>query len=371
MRIAIDATPAAVQRGGVGRYTRELVRALVQETLDHSFVLSAAARSAEADGLLASLPPGAWRELRRLPARERLMTAMWQRARLPVSIEQWIGPHDVFHGADFALPPTRARTVVTVHDFSFLLHPEYCHPDLGRYLRNVVPRSVNRADVVITVSASVAAEFASIFPGVREKVVAIPNGFAAPPDRGKPSLSGPPTVLMVGTIEPRKNHRTVIRAMAGVRDALPDARLVVVGRRGWLDDEIVAEIETGRRAGWLDWMENANDRDLENVYRAATVFVAASHYEGFGLPVLEAMSHGVPCIVSDIPAHREVGGDAAIYVHPTEVDAFADSIIRLLTDDDARGQLACAGPERATGYSWQETARRTLRAYELAASGSR
>ena len=369
MRIAIEATPAIAQQGGVGRYTRELLRSLVQETLDHRFVLSASASSAEIDRLLADLPPGAWREVRRLPASDRTMTALWQRLRMPVGIERWIGSHDVFHGVDFTLPPTKAAKVVTIHDLSFLLHPEFSHPKLAGYLQTAVPRAIERADVVITVSASAAADTASAFPAARSKLVAIPNGVRVHDQESLNSSRDQPIVLIVGTIEPRKNHLTLLRAMAEVRAELPEARLVVVGRRGWLADEIVEELEGAQEHGWLTWLSDANDEELERAYREAALFVSPSHYEGFGLPVLEAMARGLPCVVSDIDAHREVAGATAFYGDPADPSSFAAGIVRLLEDADARIELARIGHERAREFSWQETARRTLRAYERAASG--
>jgi glycosyltransferase involved in cell wall biosynthesis len=370
VRIAIDATPAIVQRGGVGRYTRELLRAIVLETLDHKFILSAASNQSEIDDLLTDIPPGAWREVRKLPAPERIMTAFWQRFRLPFDIARWIGPHDLYHGTDFVLPPTKARKVVTIHDLSFMLHPEYCHPELARYLQSAVPRSLERADVVITVSSSVAAEVATMFPGVRSKIVAIPNGVVPPRESIQDRIGQEPVALMVGTIEPRKNYETALAAMRQVRAQRPYTRLVIVGRRGWLDDEIVQQIERAKADGWLTWMDSASDSDLEDAYRRASIFVATSHYEGFGLPVLEAMARGLPCVVSNIAAHREVAGGAAVYVGAANTEEFADSITSLLDDESSRRQRSEEGLEQANKFSWRETARRTLRVYERSASGS-
>ena len=370
MRIAIDATPALEQRGGVGRYARELIRALVLETLDHRFVLSCASSQARADEFQAWLPPGAWREIRRLPASERVMTGLWQRLRIPLDIERWTGPHALFHATDFTLPPTRAAKVVTIHDLSFILHPEYCDPGLARYLSAALPRSIERADAVITVSASVAAELATAFPAARSRIVAIPNGLTTPIKAETRCTVQEPVVLMVGTLEPRKNYLTILRAMESVRLEIPDARLVIVGRRGWLDDSIVAEVKRCQAAGWLTWHDDASDAELEAAFREAAVFVAASHYEGFGLPVLEAMARGVPCVASDIAAHREVAGVAACFAPVTDTDAFADAITSLLNERDRRTALAERGTARAGEFSWRETARRTLRVYERAAAGT-
>ena len=159
MRVAIDATSAVTQQAGVGRYTRELVRALVQlPSYKDQYALVAAAGEADSRSFLDELSPGAWRELRRVPLPERAMTIFWQRLRVPLAIEHLVGEFDLFHGPDFVTPPTRHPTVVTIHDLSYLLHPEFAEPNLAKYLRMAVPRALRQASAVITVSASVAAE---------------------------------------------------------------------------------------------------------------------------------------------------------------------------------------------------------------------
>lgn len=370
MRIAIDATPAAVQRGGVGRYARELLRALVARPSDHRFLLVTAAAEVSARALLADLPPGSWRELRRLPLEERWMTALWQRLRAPIPAERLIGPHDLFHGTDFTVPPGRAPKVVTIHDLSFILHPEYAEPSLARYLSGVLPRSVARSDAVITVSASVAAEVAELFPEARDRLVAIPNGVRLPdadlPPRREADV---PTILMVGTVEPRKQHLTALAAFDIVRQELPDARLVIAGRPGWRSEEIQRAIRAAQERGGVCWLENASDAELERAFAEATIAISPSHYEGFGLPVLEALARGVPVVASDIRAHREVAGDAILYAEPGNSEALAGQITRLLNDAALRTELAEYGRQRAARFSWDETARRTLRVYETVAGG--
>jgi glycosyltransferase involved in cell wall biosynthesis len=369
VRIAIDATPAAIQRGGVGRYARELLRALMVEAPDQRFVLATAAGEEAVRRLLAALPPGAWREARRLPASERVMTAFWQRLHAPLSIERWIGPVDIYHGTDFTLPPVKAPAVVTIHDLSFLLTPEHAEPRLARYLQGAVPRAIERASAVVTVSSSVAAQVAAHYPQALGKLVAIPNGVQVPDCSPPRKESEQPRVFTVGTIEPRKNHLTLLAAMAQVRDVYPDALLVVAGRAGWQAAEIVAALESGEAHGRLRWLRNLGDRQLEDEYAAATLCVFPSHYEGFGLPLLEAMARGVPVLASDIAAHRDVAGDAAVYAAPNDQDEWARRIVELLGDEARRARMAAAGKERVRGFTWNETARRTLRVYRAVAVG--
>jgi glycosyltransferase involved in cell wall biosynthesis len=363
LRIAIDATPAALQRGGVGRYARELLRALVVEARDERFTLALAASEERGRDLLNELPPGAWREVRRLPASERVMTAFWQRLRAPVRVERWIGPVDVYHGTDFILPPTRAPGVVTVHDLSYVLTPQYAEPRLARYLEAAVPRAIERASAIITVSASVAAELAAVYPAAAGKLTAIPNGVRLPEHPPARAEGQRPRILTVGTVEPRKNHLGLLAAMVEVRSVFPDAELVVVGRAGWRAAEIVAALEAEQARGHVRWFNTLSDAELEVEYAAATLCVFPSHYEGFGLPLLEAMARGVPVAASDIAAHREVAGDAALLAAPDDPAELASRIIKVLDDGDLRATLEVAGRARAERFSWRETARRTLRVY--------
>ena len=369
MRIALDATPAAVQHAGVGRYTRELLAALVALPGDDEFVLASAGSDADNALLLRALPPGRLRDLRRLPLNPRLITIAWQRLRLPLPIESLIGDFDVFHGTDFVVPPSRRPRVVTIHDLSFLVAPRFAEPSLVRYLMDAVPRAVSSATIVITVSASVAADVAGAFPAARDKLVAIPNGVRLPESAPSRVSSARPSILTVGTIEPRKNLPALIQAMPLVRAAHPDALLTIAGRVGWRSDDIVAQIRAAAASGVVRFVQSPDDGQLEALYAEATLAVFPSVHEGFGLPVLEAMAREVPVVASDIAALRETGGSAASYADPSNIESIAAAIIRLLDDRALRDHHASRGIARARQFSWHETARRTRRAYALAAGG--
>lgn len=363
MRIAYDATAAATQSAGVGRYTRELLRELLTLDPDDEYQLITAASNAESRQLMDQLPPGAARELRRLPGGYRATTIIWQRLRAPMPIDLLVRPFDVFHATDFVAPPSRRPIVTTVHDISYLRFPQFGDERLVQYLTAAVPRAIARSARVITDSATVAAEIAEAYPEARDRIVAIPIGVRLP-EAAQPVAPARPTILMVGTIEPRKNHLAVLAAMPLILEQVPDAELVIIGRAGWRSDDIVASIRSAEAAGWACWRAAATDADLARAYTEAAVFLYPSWYEGFGLPVLEAMSHGLPVVAADIPVLREAAGDAARYADPTDAAAIADQTIALLHNADTRDDLRQRGYRRAATYSWHETAKRTRRVYQ-------
>ncbi|HUG14499.1 MAG TPA: glycosyltransferase family 1 protein [Thermomicrobiales bacterium] len=363
MRVGYDATPAACQHAGVGRYARELLREMVAIAPDEEFVLLCSANAERAAALLRYLPPGAIRRLSRTPLGDRAMTATWQRLRMPIPVERFTGHLDVFHGTDFVVPPSHCPRVVTIHDLSYVLAPQYGDPRLVSYLQEAAVRAIRGADRVITVSAAVAAEAGAVYPWARSKIVAIPNGVRAPESVRPAVEAGPPTLLCVGTIEPRKNHLTLLAALNLVREASPDARLVIAGRVGWQATDIEARLQAAVATGAVELVLAPTDDELETLLASATMAIYPSFYEGFGLPVLEAMARGVPVIASDIPAHREVAGNAALLVAPTDVERLAAAITALVDDSATLNRMSAAGVMRAKQFSWTETARRTLRVY--------
>lgn len=369
MRVGIEVTAAVKQRAGIGRYTRELLRELVCIDNDTRYQMAAMANRDQIDALERKLPPGAWREIHPIPVPERLMTAAWYRLGVPIHFERFAGPVDVVHGPDFVSPPTRARRVVTIHDVTFRTHPEFAEPSLVSYLSNAVPRAIDAADAVIAVSAAVAAQVAEIYPRSRHKLVTIPNGVRHPkrlPAR-KGNAQDVPTIVTVGTIEPRKNHLALLAALPVVRKRFSDVRLVIVGRPGWRAEAICSAIERAVADGGTCWVRDANDAYVEEILRSAAVTVYPSVAEGFGLPVLEAMARGIPTVVSDIPAHREVAGQAVLYANPDAPEEIADQLTWLLESEERQSELSTRGIQRATNFSWTETARRTRRVYEQVA----
>jgi glycosyltransferase involved in cell wall biosynthesis len=371
MRIGVDYTAAVWQGAGIGRYTRELIRAVAPLDRSRRFVLFYAA---------GGLPPnhpylGTLRDLcaahtnliaRPIPLSPRLQTILWQRLRLPLPVEWFTGPLDLVHAPDFVLPPTRARTLLTVHDLTFLARPECAEAGLRRYLSRAVPRAIRRADLVLVDSQATADDVERflrvgserirlVYPGVDPRFRPLPAA-ACEPLRGQLGLPAE-FLLFVGTLEPRKNLPRLIEAFARLlaRNEPETAQLALVlaGRKGWLYDEIFASVARSglqSRVHFLDFVEDAH---LPALYNLARAFVYPSLYEGFGLPVLEALACGVPTLSAAVSSLPEVAGDAAILVDPLDVDAIAAGIAATLAQAP---QLRRAGPLRSGQFGWEAAA---------------
>ena len=351
MRVGLDCTPLLGARTGIGRYTQSLLAALAEGSDE----LVATAFTLRGRGGLV-VPHGVEVRARPLPARG--LQEAWARSSLP-PVELLTGRLDVFHATNFVLPPLRrARGVVTVHDLAFLRMTETVSTASARY-RALVPRSIERARVVVTPSEAVADQVREAYdPAV--PVQAVPHGVAPawsaaePPGEQLRARLGLPSsyVLFVGTLEPRKDVRTLLAAHRLLPDAPP---LVLVGPPGWGEQVDVGAAVT---PGYLD------EDDLRPVVAGASALVLPSRDEGFGLPVVEALAAGTPVVASDLPVLREVGGDLVSYAPVGDAEAFAD-VLRGVLDDP--GDPA-ARRQHAAQFTWAASAARHRAAYTLALS---
>jgi glycosyltransferase involved in cell wall biosynthesis len=381
MVIGLDYTAAAWQGAGIGRYTRELVRAAVGLDGGVRYTLFYAAGGlpkgspyiADLRSLCAANPNV---RARPIPLTPRQLTVLWQRLRLPLRAELLAGPFDILHAPDFVLPPTAARTLLTVHDLTFLVRPECAEAGLRRYLARTVPRALRRADMVAVDSQATADDLARllgvagprvrlIYPGVDPRFRPMPAE-ATEPLRATLGLPAQ-FLLFVGTLEPRKNLPRLIEGFA--RAGLPpELQLLVVGRPGWLYEEAyatVGRLGLGSRVRFLNFVDDAH---LPALYNLARAFVYPSLYEGFGLPALEALACGAPVVTAAVSSLPEVAGDAAVLVDPMSVDAIADGIRRALAEE---ARLRAAGPTQARRFSWQGAAHDLLACYTALYPGPR
>ena len=331
---------------------------MAQQDHDTSYVLFSAGRDPQPPTRSANFTR------RELPLNDRQLSLLWQRLRLPLPVELVTGRVDLVHSPDFVLPPVaHAKTVLTIHDLSFMRYPECSSPPLLKYLLDAVPRSVARADCLLADSESTRQDLIELMHVPPERVFVVYAGvedrFWATADTEQeaqtPARYGldRPYILSVGTLQPRKNYPRLIRAYAQLRleHHIPH-QLVISGGRGWLYEEIDATI---RELGLMDQvrlMGFVGDDDLPALYRGASVFAFPSLYEGFGIPMLEAMCCGTPVVTSTASSLPEVAGDAALTVNPHDVAAIAEALWRALDDETLRNELRQRGYERARCFTW-------------------
>ncbi|MFZ5918584.1 MAG: glycosyltransferase family 4 protein [Chloroflexota bacterium] len=383
MRIGIDFTAAARQGGGIGRLTRNIVGALA--AIDHEndyrlFVAAGRGRDAEWQvGSLGAAFQGAGQpnfRLRNVPLSDHALAVAWHRLRLPLMVELFVGPVHLFHSPDFTLPPVLgARTLVTVHDLSFLRLPA-CFPDgLRRYLEAAVPRAVRRAHHVIADSHHTRRDLIQLLDIPAEKISVIHAGVEPRfhPMTGRDALEAVRRrynlpqrfILSVGTVQPRKNYARLIEAFALSSSHFSTGHwdLVIAGGRGWLYEQLFERVEQLGLKDRVHWVGFVDDADLPALYNLTELFVFPSLYEGFGLPPLEAMACGVPVICSDVSSLPEVAAQAALMVDPLDVEGLAAAMQQGLEDQALRAALVARGLQRAATFTWPQAAERLRQVY--------
>lgn len=348
MRIGIDVTPALSGVTGVARYTASLVAGLRDAGLD--VVPFAIGRG---PGTL----PDATRRLR-VPLR--IVQRAWDLG-APVRAEHLCGEVDVVHSTDLMIPPTRLPLVATVHDVAAIEMPELHSRNAIRQTRQRID-GLHRASVVIANSQATADALERV-AGVQDAVVVPLAPYPLPPP-AQESPFGWPFLLSVGEITPRKDHVTLVRAFATA--ATGSLRLVVAGPAGSASNQLAAEIATLGLGERVVLTGRVDDATLSGLYHHARALCMTSREEGFGLPIVEAMQRGLPLIVSDLPALREVAGPAALFAQPGDVAAFASAIESVLTDEARAAGLREAGRTRGRHFSLERTVAGTIAAYEQA-----
>ena len=374
-RIGFDATAALTQGGGIGRYTRELLAALVETDSPHHYRIFSA-RAPQPLPVRNPIPQGPNLSFRQTLLSPRWLYRLWYRIRLPIPVQLFTGKIDLFHSPDFVLPPVLGDvpTILTVHDLSFSLYPNTFTPALVSYLNRVVPWSVKRASHVLADSESTRNDLIRLYKTRAEKVTVLYSGvhdcFKPVTDevllarmRHKYSLGDEPYIFTVSTLQPRKNHQMLIRAFRPVANNT-SYNLIIAGGKGWLYEEMMSEVERLDLTGRVRFIGFVDDDDLPVLYSEASIFVFPSLYEGFGLPLLEAMGCGTPVIASNASSLPEVAGDAALLLEPTNETAWTSSMLRLTDDVGLRVRLVAAGFRRVRRFQWKDSARQLLEVYQ-------
>lgn len=377
LRVGVDVS--SIRYGlsnGIAVYTARLTRALLALPEGPDVVAYFCARATpEAEAVLGDLT-AAGAEVVRGPAPWRWSPdgAWW--LPLPPPMGPLLERVDVFHAGDFQLPRhVRTPLVATVHDLTTFTMPEH-HTLLNRRVHARRLRWVTRrADRVIAISRSTADDLERIghFPPDRIRVVSSARGqeqVAAPAEVAgtlrRYGLDGRRYILSVGTLEPRKNQERLVRAFQALAEDLGDVLLVLTGGKGWGTAAVRHAVAASRVRDRICITGAVPAADLAALYAGATVFAYPSLYEGFGLPILEAMAAGTPVITSNVSSLPEVAGGAALLVDPHSVDALRETLERLLRSPGLRAELSRLGREREAEFTWRRTAERTLSVYHQA-----
>ena len=307
-------------------------------------------------------------ELRQMPLPRLLLYEAWHRWRKP-KIDIALAGADVIHATAFPVPPRSHPLVLTIHDLAFLHEPAHFTPRGNRFFRRGLEVALREADLVVCPSEATRDDcVAHGFDPARLRVVHLGVDLRHASEeevirvRDKYGLERP-YVLWVGTIEPRKNVPALVQAFASL--GRKDVDLVLVGPSGWNEDLGATLAPIAQRVRTLG---SVGRKELTALYAGATLFCFPSLLEGFGLPVLEAMSQGTAVVTSRGTSTEELAGGAGVVVDPRDVPALAQAIERLLDDDDERGRLASAGRERAETFTWERTAHGLAQVYREAAS---
>jgi glycosyltransferase involved in cell wall biosynthesis len=363
-RIGLDVRLTYYTGGGIARYVRHLARELPALAPGIAFTHFYRHGQAEAFSTLAKRV-NCW-----TPAHHPL-------ERLALAAE--ISPYrlDLMHSPDF-IPPAGGyrRSVITVHDLTFLRYPEFLTAESHRYYNDQIRWAVARCAAISADSHATKDDLVNLIDAPPEKITVIHLGLdpayttGGPADGVQDNLvlrrlglsSG--YILFVGTFEPRKNVEGLLAAYALLRQRWPDAPpLVLVGRHGWLFESSLRRLrELGLEQNVCLLAEQA-EADLPAIYRGAGLFVLPSHYEGFGIPVLEAMGCGVPAVIANRASLPEIAGRAALKFEPDDAEAMADAIYRGLSDTALRRILIESGLQQAAQFTWEKTARATMALY--------
>ena len=367
--ICLDVSAAVHHRAGLGRYAESLTRALVAGQPDRYALFYNREQGVEPLAGLEGLPT---RTVALGYKPWRMLVWMGQLARL--GLDNLLPDAALFHATEHLLLPLRSvPTVLTVHDLIFRQLPTH-HKPLNRWYLNLsMPLYCRQATHIIAVSECTRRDLIAAYDLPPQKITTVYEA-AAP----RFTSQSPETVaaararyglpdrylLFVGTIEPRKNLTRLLAAFEAIRaEGLSDG-LVIVGKRGWLYDDFFARLEQSPARDAVVSPGYVPDEDLPAVYAGAQALVFPSLYEGFGLPVLEAMACGTPVVTSNVSSIPEVGGDAALYFDPVDVDAMIDVIRRLLRDPELQNCVRARGLARAAGFSWEMSAANTEVVYD-------
>ncbi|HCP30496.1 MAG TPA: glycosyltransferase family 1 protein [Pseudomonas sp.] len=375
MKVILSVEPVRFPLTGIGRYTFELASRLQRSDAISDLRLFAGRRFLP--GLpTASEQSNAVHGLKRFVQKNAVAVEAYRRL-MPLLRKRALRGHEdfIYHSPNYYLPPFAGRSVATFHDLSPFTWA-HCHtPQLARYLQKELTLTLERADALITDSAYTRQELAGYFNWPLELIYTVP--LASSPEfhprapellrtaLARHGLEPGGYSLFVGTIEPRKNIENLLDAYGRLPLALRQRwPLILTGYQGWRSEAIHARIAQAQQQGWARYLGFAPSEDLPLLFAGARLFTFPSHYEGFGLPVLEAMSSGVPVVCSNSSSLPEVAGHAALMCAPDDVEGLTALLQRGLEDEAWRATAIAQGLQHAGGFSWERCAQGTLEVYQ-------
>ena len=354
MRVAIDATPLIGLRTGIGVFVDGMLRSL-RDDIPAQAGLEIAEYTMSLKARVRGRTRGCW-----IPLPAAASSTIWRKFNFP-KIEKFVGTIDVVHGTNFVVPPSSSPRVISVHDLSFLNNSGRSRSSIQRFDRSVRD-AVNSGATVHTISEYVAQEIRDrysaedvrvVYPGVQQR------------ERAAQSISRKSTLVAVGATERRKGLLDLVSAFEVIAPLNEALELQIIGPRGGGESELSHAIKMlpsaiQSRVHRIGFVER---QQRDQLISDATILVHPSHYEGFGFPVLEAMSMATPVVTTTGGAIPEIAGDAALKVPPGDVGSLVDALTELLANEELRRTFVAAGLDRASEFTWKDTANGMLNLY--------
>jgi glycosyltransferase involved in cell wall biosynthesis len=366
MRVGIDCRLPFYELGGISQYVIHLIRELGELDKTNHYTIFHSRK--DGNNYLPTNVSNYFRRNLWTPCHHRL--EKW-------SLAAEITPNriDILHSPDFIPPAFGAKTrIITIHDLNFLYYPEYLSPESRRYYLDQIRWAAVSANHIIADSECTRQDLINDLDVPASKVTTV--HLAANPIY---SLQQTPEmieetlqrfslsagfVLFVGTLSPRKNVTTLLKAfhLLGLEQGF-DLPLVIVGKKGYQSSRLFEEIKELNLESMVKHLDNVEDEQLAALYSAASVLGMPSHYEGFGLPPLEAMHCGCPIVASNRSSLPEIVGEAGIYCEPNDHRSWAEALLTVITDSDKRQKMIDAGHKQSEKFTWSSTAKKTLKLY--------
>jgi glycosyltransferase involved in cell wall biosynthesis len=369
IKVLVDGTALRDKPSGIGLYIYHLIDELAQIQHQENFELHLVYQPSMKNWLTGNF--SAFPLLKKYPKLHCLPIPVSLSHRLAnysnLRFDRYLDSPHLIHGTDHVVYPCRhAVKAMTIHDLTFIKYPNWVNSRVKTYTGRV-KQCLKWTDLIITVSQSTKQDIIEYLDVKPEKIFVTPlaSRYAEVPRISRSLDDLKPYILLVSTLEPRKNVIHLITAFNYLKQTQKiEHRLILIGQKGWQYEPIFAAIANSPYRQEIDHLDYLSDDRVADFYSQADVFVYPSFYEGFGLPILEAMTLGTPVITSNTSSLPEVAGDAAIWIDPQEPMQMAEAILQVIANPQLRQNLIAKGKERVKSFSWEKTARETLNAYQ-------